>query len=140
MNRDFRAQLIAHGCTETDATNAATTDYPTGNIGHLDVRVELDDELRLAHDSHVPLVVRDGAVIALDGTDRFVNSSVDAFFRTLVRYKKYVDAVVAAATDAEGEQLAFGAAEDMRSLDPEAFNDDNFYWPIICSQMIDGNL
>ncbi len=140
MSHLLKEQLVAAGATEADAVNAAAMEYPTGMVGHLDVQTDGDEELVIAYDGTVPLVVRDGQVLALDGTQRLVNSNVTTFLRVLARYRQYVNEVSRVGSDEDGERLAIEAAEDMRKLDPPAFDSDTAYWPIVCAQMIEGNL
>lgn len=135
-----KEQLVAAGASEADAATAAAMEYPRGMVGHLDTQTDGDDELVLAYDATVPLVVRGGQVLALDGTQRLVNSTVTAFLRVLARYGRYVNEVSRVTGDEDGERLAIEAAEDMHKIDPPAFDSDALYWPIVCAQMIEGNL
>ena len=48
--------------------------------------------------------------------------------------------VVGAANDEEGARLAREAVDEMQCLDPVAFEKDVNYWPIVCAQMLEGNL
>ena len=142
MNRDTSItvnMLQLSGVSSSDANELARSGLPFGEIGHLLCHPKQGTELTLAFDADVPLVVRAGQVIALDGTDRLVNSSAVRFVRTVERYERYVHDVVGL-DDAEGERVAISAQADMRGIDGAAFADERAYWPIVCEQMVAGNL
>ncbi|MAT24607.1 MAG: hypothetical protein CMN29_06485 [Sandaracinus sp.] len=127
-------QLVSKGVEREEAEGLR---LPEGPVGHLECRPgERDGELVLAFDAHVPLVVREGQVRALDGTERLVNTKVARFAAMVERYGAYVARV----RDAEGEAIAREAAREMEEIDPEAFREPTAYWLIITDQMIEGNL
>lgn len=142
MDRDRSigaSTLELSGVPRVDALTLAREGLPSGEIGHLWCQPKQDGELTLAFDADVPLVVRGGRVFALDGTDRLVNSTVLGFVRTVERYDRYVREVVGL-DDSEGERVAIEAQADMRGIDHAAFADEDSYWPIVCEQMVEGNL
>lgn len=140
MSRLTKERLLAAGATEVDAVRAAEYDWPECQVGHLLVQVEAGERLVLAYDADVPLVLDGGRVMALDGSQRLVNTNVSGFIDVLARYQRYVREVLEAVGDVEGERIARCAAREMACLDPAAFADDRGYWPVVCAQMIEGNL
>ena len=136
----WKAALVAGGVSEGDADFVVRVGIPEGQVGHLIVQPEVDDAVVLAVDGSVPLVVEAGRVVARDGTNRLVNTSVPRFVSMVARYKQYVDEVLRIDTNDEGERVAREATEDMRDIDPTAFENSTSYWPIICAQMVEGNL
>ena len=140
VSRLTKERLIAAGAPEADAARASDHDWREREIGHLLVRVETAEHLVLAYDAGVPLVVDAGRVTALEDPPRLVNSSVCAFIDVLCRYQQYVEEVLSVASEPGGERTAQLAARDMERLDPRAFEQDFNYWPVVCAQMIEGNL
>lgn len=133
--------LIAAGVPRTEASELLTLGLPVGDIGHLECRpILVSGSLVLAYDNDVPLVVSQGQVRAKDGTDRLVNTSVVAFARTVNQYATYVDEVRAAKGESHAEEIAAMHTSAMKHLDPAAFQLDDSYWPIVCAQMLEGNL
>jgi hypothetical protein len=140
MEKLTKEYLVAAGVPEVDAVKVLSADLSDRQVGHLLIRAEVADYPVLAYDADVALVIDGGRVVALDGTHRVVNSTAVAFLQVLGRYQQYVQEVVGITNDEEGEQVAIRAADEMRLLDPSAFEDESQYWPIVCAQMIEGNL
>ena len=135
-----KAVLMQAGVREQDADFVLRNGIPEGEVGHLLVRPEVGDALVLAVDGPVPLRVERGQVLPDDGTARLVNETIVGFILVLERYGRYVNEVLQATSEREGEEIAIQAVEDMKRIDPGAFEDPNSYWPIVCAQMVDGNL
>jgi hypothetical protein len=144
MKRDSKTltieDLVGAGVGEADAGDIVRLGLPVGRVGHLLCQPRQGDLLVLAYDADVPLVVEGGQVLAVDGTDRLVNTSVKAFVSVVERYARYVDEVVQSSSEDEGERIAQEAASEMKELDPIAFATDVGYWPIVCTQMVEGHL
>lgn len=144
MKRDSKVvsvdALVAAGVDVREAMELSRLGLPVGQVGFLLCEPKEGDPLVLAYDSDYPLVVRNGQVWDLEETiERLVNTSVTAFIAVLERYERYGHEVRDRSDD-EGDLIARRAASDMKKLDPGAFAPVDAYWPIICDQMIDGNL
>ena len=144
MNKDTTTLsagvLRTVGVEEDEAARLASQGLPKGEVGHLLCRPELGDNVVLAYDADVPLVVRDGRVNALDGSDRLVNTSASAFCAVVERFARYAKEVVNATSEEDGQRMARIAVSEMEALDAPAFESETSYWPIVCEQMIEGNL
>lgn len=140
MSGVTRESLLSAGVATVDVSKILGSDLSEREVGHILIRPEVGEQMVLGYDADVPLVVDAGQVLALDGTCRLVNSTVAAFVDMLRRYGEYVLEVADASNDEACARIARQAVNEMRCLDPVAFAKDDNYWPIVCAQMIEGNL
>jgi hypothetical protein len=101
---------------------------------------------RIGFDDFVPICLdekRGGCVVAVetevDGSERFINSSVERFGEFLVLYQEYRK-VARAVSEEEIVKIIPGVEERMRRADSKAFDSPNDYWPVIVEQMNQGLL
>ena len=103
----------------------------------------------LLYDYHVPICVdeeNEGRVVSAatdDVPSTFVNSSIQAFGKFLVTYQQY-RLNVGKLEDLNDEvaelRLVEQTEEKMRELDPQALENENYFWTVIIEQMRDGFL
>jgi SUKH-4 immunity protein len=93
------------------------------------------EALLIGHDLEADILVTDdGAVVArLDDRTWLINSSRDAYSRSLTEVGNARDAFLAAAADDETHVDALEAR--LRDIDPAAFDAPNSYWASIVEQI-----
>lgn len=101
---------------------------------------------RLGFDDVVPICLdeqADGNVVALErevgGTERYINSGVEAFGECLVYYQQYRQAVRGISGLDQIEKL-IAAGESIYQTDPSAFEHPDNWWPLILEEMHQGLL
>ncbi|GGF16219.1 hypothetical protein [Flavobacterium limi] len=117
-----------------------------GSFGHIDIISEfefLQNAIILGYDSNIPICC-DGeykGVFAMEPQfKRFVNSSVETFQRTILRYSKYCTDIQGAVDEDLAIIMVNEAIIDFKNIDPDVWSKKENYWPIIAQQMLDGNL
>lgn len=101
---------------------------------------------RIGFDDFVPICLDEmqGGIVIIDetevgGSERFINSSVERFGEFLVLYEEY-RRVARTASEEEILRTIPDIEERMRMIDPKAFENPNYYWPLIVEQMNQGLL
>ena len=143
MKRNSKAvsfdALVAAGVDPREASELSRIGLPVGELlcGHLLCEPQQSEELVLAYDCDVPLIVRNGQVWSVeDLICRFVNTGISAFAAVVDRYERYGHEVVRTSSHNQGRRIARRAAAEMKKLDPGAFTSDHAFWPLICDGMV----
>lgn len=117
-----------------------------GNFGHIYIDKKFDfieNGVVLAYDSGIKIYCsnQNNGVFACEPKyNRYVNSSTEAFHKTLLRYSKYCSDVKDATTEEYAVSIVDSAIEDFKKIDNKAWSKDENYWPIVAQQMLEGNL
>ncbi len=103
----------------------------------------LEDCIVLGYDHDVPICCfrnGDGIFSIEDNQKRFVNSTVEFFISTTTRFSRYCKAVIEVEDEEDALIIVHSAIDDMRKIDDIAWSNNQYYWPIISEQMIQGHL
>jgi hypothetical protein len=84
---------------------------------------------------------RRGQVLAVsgDGSERFVNQSVELFGQCLALFENY-RRVVRSVPDEQADPIIASTEAELHKADPAAFKNDENWWPLVVEQMNHGLL
>lgn len=100
----------------------------------------IDGNIIIGYDNDFPVIcLNKGVFLSETDCNRFVNSSLNAFTKSIIAFSEYCEKV----TGSSGQEYEIGVVnqtiERMKNIDIEAWRLTSNYWPVIGQQMLEGN-